>query len=77
MLEQVATIVAPDTILRWHLELVAAKWDYSTRRKRIGRLPAWVVIVDLMLRMARENPRWGHDRIQGSLADLGHLIANA
>ena len=33
MLEQVATIVTPDTILRWHRELVAAKWDYSGRRK--------------------------------------------
>jgi hypothetical protein len=34
MLEQVATIVTPDTILRWHRELVAAKWDYSGRRNK-------------------------------------------
>jgi hypothetical protein len=40
MLEQVATIVTPDTILRWRRELVAAKWDYSGRRKKIGRSPA-------------------------------------
>ena len=76
MLEQVATIVTPDTILRWHRELVAAKWDYSERRKKIGRPPASAEIVELVLRMARENPSWGYDRIQGALANLGHLISN-
>jgi hypothetical protein len=39
MLEQVATIVTPETILRWHRELVAAKWDYSGRRNKMGGLP--------------------------------------
>ena len=76
MLEQVATIVTPDTILRWHRELVAAKWDYSRRRKKIGRPPASAEIVELVLRMARENPTWGYDRIQGALANLGHLVSN-
>ena len=47
LLEQVATIVTPDTILRWHRELVAAKWDYSERRKKIGRPPASGEVVDL------------------------------
>jgi len=63
MLEQVATIVTPDTILRWHRELVAAKWDYSERRKKIGCPPASAEVVELVLRMARENPGWGYDRI--------------
>ena len=76
MLEQVATIVTPDTILRWHRELVAAKWDYSRRRKKFGRPPASAEIVELVLRMARENPTWGYDRIQGALANLGHLVSN-
>jgi Integrase core domain len=76
MLAQVATIVTPDTILRWHRELVAAKWDYSERRKKIGRPPASAEVVDLVLRMARENPGWGYDRIQGALANLGHRISN-
>jgi len=76
LLEQVATIVTPDTILRWHRELVAAKWNCSERRKKIGRPPASAEIVDLVLRMARENPGWGYDRIQGALANLGHLISN-
>ena len=56
MLEQVVTIVTPDTILRWHRELVAAKWDYSERRKKIGRPPASAEVVELVPRMARENP---------------------
>jgi len=56
MLEQVATIVTPDTILRWHRELVTAEWDYSGRRKKIGRPLASAEVVALVLRMARENP---------------------
>ena len=76
MLEQMATIVTPDTILRWHRELVAAKWDYSGRRKKIGRPPASAEVIELVLRMARENPGWGYDRIQGALTNLGHMISN-
>ena len=76
MLEQVATIVTPDTILRWHRELVAAKWDYSSRRKKLGRPPVSDEIVELVLRMARESPTWGYVRIQGALANLGHEISD-
>ena len=76
MLEQMATIMTPDTILRWHRELVAANWNYSGRRKKIGRPPASAEVIELVLRMARENPGWGYDRIQGALANLGHLISN-
>ena len=56
MLEQVATIATPDTILRRHRQWVAAKWDTSGRRKKIGRPPASAEVVELVLRMARENP---------------------
>ncbi len=76
LLKQVATIVTPDTTLRWHREFVAAKWNYSERRKKIGRPPASAEVVDLVLRMARENQGWGYDRIQGALANLGHRISN-
>jgi hypothetical protein len=75
MLQDVATIVTPDTILHWHRELVAAKWDYSSRRKKLGRPPVSDEIVGLVVRMARENPNWGYDRIKGSLANLGHEIS--
>ena len=76
MLEQVATIVTPDTILRWHRELIAAKWNYSRYRKKIGRPPVSADVVELVLRMARENPSWGYDRIQGALANLGYLVSD-
>ena len=76
MLKQVATIVTPDTILRWHRELVAAKWDYNRCRKKIGRPPVSADVVELVFRMARENPSWGYDRIQGALANLGYMISD-
>ncbi|MFT4550573.1 MAG: hypothetical protein ACI9MB_004551, partial [Verrucomicrobiales bacterium] len=66
------TIVTPDTILRWHRRLVAAKWDYSERRKKApGRPPIPDAVVEFVLRMARENPSWGYDRIQRALAGAG------
>lgn len=55
MLEQLATIVTPDTILRWHRELIARHWDYSNRRKATGRPPATPEIVDLVLRIAKRD----------------------
>ncbi len=73
-LQQIATIVTPDTILRWHRQLVAMKWDYSKRRKSVGRPRIRQVIVDLILRFAKENPSWGYDRIQGALANVGYHI---
>jgi len=76
MLEQLATIVTPDMILRWHRELVARHWDYSKRRKDTGRPPVLQEIVELVLRMAGENPTWGYDRIQGALANLGNHVSD-
>lgn len=66
--------VAPATILRWHRHLVARKWTYTDRR-RPGRPSTGVSIRTLVLRMARENPTWGHRRIQGERAWLGYAIA--
>jgi putative transposase len=76
MLEEVGTIVTPDTILRWHRQLVAAKWDYSHRRQKPGRPPVSSELMKLVLQMARENPTWGYDRIQGALANLGHQVSD-
>ena len=76
-LEQFATIVTPDTLLRWHRRLVAEKWDYSDRRqKKPGRPPTSEEITQLVLQMARENPTWGYDRIVGALANLGRQISD-
>jgi putative transposase len=77
LLEQVATIVTPDTILRWHRRLIAEKWDYShCREKKPGRPPISEELVQLVLRIAKENPSWGYDRIQGALANLGHQVSD-
>ena len=75
-LMELTTIVTPDTLLRWHRELVAKKWDYSNRRKKKpGRPRVRQVIVDLVLRLAKENTSWGFDRIQAGLANVGYHIS--
>jgi putative transposase len=66
--------VSPATILRWHRNLAARKWDYASRR-RPGRPSTGTSVKALIIRMARENPAWGHRRIQGEMARLGHVIA--
>ena len=73
VLQEIATIVTPDTILRWHRQLIAQKWTYP--RKKMGRPPVSKEIEELVVRMARENPSWGYDSIQGRLKNLGHKIA--
>jgi putative transposase len=75
-LRELTTIVTPDTILRWHRQLVAQKWDHSQKRKSLGRPRIRQVIVDLILRFAKENPAWGYDRIQGGLANVGYHISD-
>jgi len=65
------TIVSPDTLLRWHRQLVAQKWNFVHRR-RPGRPGIMREISHLILRMAQDNPSWGYTRIQGALANLSH-----
>ena len=74
VLTQVATIVTPDTILRWYRRLIARKYDGSARRSR-GRPMAPREVAELVVRMAVENPQWGYTRIRGALSNLGHEIA--
>ena len=66
--------VTPATLLTWHRKFIAAKWDYTAHRGRIGRPTTHSAIKKLVLHLAKENPRWGHRRIQGELARLGHRI---
>ncbi len=62
-------LVSPQTLLRWHRELVRKKWSY--RRRSAGRPPIDPEVRELVLRLARENRRWGCLRIQGELRKLG------
>ena len=71
-LAEVASIVTPDTILRWHRQLIAEKWTHQ--RRSPGRPRVMEVIADLVVRMARENPGWGYTRIQGALYNVGHRV---
>ena len=63
-------LVTPQTMLRWHCELVRRKWSCRVRG-RPGRPPLDGATRALVLRVARENPRWGSSRIQRELAKLG------
>jgi putative transposase len=62
-------LVTPATLLRWHRELVRRNWTYP--RRRPGRPPTGCALHELVLRLARENPGWGYQRIAGELLKLG------
>ena len=69
-LDRVATIVTPDTLMRWHRRLIAWKWIYNARR--VGRPGLSQAIAALIVSMPRENSSWGYCRIHGELKALGH-----
>jgi putative transposase len=74
LLAKFATIVTPDTILRWHRKLVAQHHTYP-HNNRVGRPGLMKSIRELIVRMATENAGWGYLRIQGELKKVGHNVA--
>ena len=68
-------LVTPDTILRWHRDIVRRRWSARSKRGRTGRPATRRNIKALVLRLARENPGWGYRRIRGELAGPGVKVA--
>jgi putative transposase len=75
-LEEVATIVKPETILAWHRKLIAKKFDGSPKRRAPGRPKIDQAVEALVVRLAQENRTWGYDRIVGALANLGYTSSD-
>ena len=68
-------LVTPDTILRWHRNIVRGRWAARSMRGKTGRPATRRHIKALVLRLAGENPEWGYRRIHGELAGLGVQVA--
>ena len=75
-LKKIATVAQADTILRWHRELVELN-TYTKPKQNVGRPATDKEIVDLVLRMARENGSWGYKRIEGALQNVGYSICSS
>ena len=75
-LARAVLLFQPETVLKWHRELVRRKWTYL-RRQAGGRPPIDGEVEALLLRLAKENPRWGYGRLQGELAKLGHALGRS
>jgi transposase InsO family protein len=75
-LADVAAAAKPDTLLRWYRELIAKKFDGSKFRKSLGRPPMAEEIERLVVRIAKENPSWGYDRIVGAMTNLAYKVSD-
>ena len=71
-----ALLFKPETVLRWHRELVRRRWAFARKGAR-GRPRMPQEQEELILRLARENPRWGYSRIHGELCKLGYAIGRS
>lgn len=74
LLRDLSTIVTPETLLKWHRDLIACQYDGSKRRNP-GRPATRKEIEELVVRMAMENKSWGYLRIRGALSNLGYEVS--
>ena len=77
-LQELGSLFTPDTILRWHRELIGQKWDHSDRRKKSpGRPPLTDEVRKLVLQLADENPTWGTivSRVRWPISDTKSPIS--
>jgi putative transposase len=68
-------LITPDTILRWHRDIIRRRWAARSMSGKTGRSATRRNIKALVVRLARENPSWGYRRIHGELAGLGIKVA--
>jgi putative transposase len=76
VLEEIATVATPNTILAWHRKFVDQKCDGAQQRQAPGRPKVDSDLEALVVRMAQENRSWGYDRIVGALTNLGYTISD-
>jgi putative transposase len=76
VLEEIATVATPNTILAWHRKFVDQKCDGAQQRQAPGRPKVDADLEALVVRMAQENRSWGYDRIVGALANLGYTLSD-
>ena len=74
-LRRLHLIVSPDTVLRWHRDLLRRRHSRVSRPQQPGRCPTIHSIHALVLRLTRDNPNWGYRRIHGKLPTLGINVA--
>jgi putative transposase len=75
-LDQVVLLFQPATLLKWHRDLVRCQWTFK-QQPFIPRHQSDPEAVDLLLRLARENPSWGYSRLHGELLKLGYKIGRS
>jgi putative transposase len=72
-LDEAILLFQPDTVLRWHREMVRRKWTF----RQLGRPPVVPDLQQLIVWLAQENPRWGYSKIQGELLKLGYVVSRS
>ena len=77
LLEEIATLASPETLLRWYRRLVAAKYDGSANSSKKGACGKRSDATTQLMTMARENPGWGYTRLRGALKNVGFELVRS